>query len=54
MTPKLGYIAWHADAERRMKAGEKQRYCRACRLYLWQYEWTDPTIHACVPKGGSQ
>ena len=47
MSPKLGYLAWHADAERRMEAGEKQHYCRRCRRYYWKHEWKDSTIHLC-------
>ncbi len=33
--PKLGYLAWHADAERRAKRGEKQKRCPTCRLLYW-------------------
>lgn len=31
----LGYVAWHADAERRAARGEKQKRCLKCRLYYW-------------------
>lgn len=31
----LAYREFHADAERREKAGEKQVYCLKCRLWVW-------------------
>ena len=31
----LPYTAFHADAERRQKAGERQVYCLKCRLWVW-------------------
>lgn len=31
----LGYLAWHADAERRTKRGERQKRCPTCHLYYW-------------------
>jgi hypothetical protein len=33
--PKLGYREWHADADRRIKRGQKQRRCPACKLWVW-------------------
>ncbi len=32
---KLGYLAWHADAERRYKAGQRQWQCAACKYWFW-------------------
>ncbi len=31
----LGYLEWHADAERRTKRGERQQRCPKCGLYYW-------------------
>jgi hypothetical protein len=31
----LGYLAWHADADRRSKAGQRQKYCTRCRRWRW-------------------
>ncbi len=33
--PKLGYMAWHDDAERRTKRGEKSKQCPTCKLWYW-------------------
>lgn len=37
--PWLRYNNWHADTERRAKAGEKQKWCVACRKYIWESFW---------------
>jgi hypothetical protein len=34
--PEMSYIRAHADAQRRMKAGEKQLRCPVCARYIWQ------------------
>ncbi len=34
-SPRLGYLAWHRDAGRRHKRGERQRLCPACGLWTW-------------------
>lgn len=34
----LGYWAWHEDAEKRMKAGEKQVRCCICCKWKWSVE----------------
>lgn len=31
----LGYLAWHYDAERRYRRGQRQVYCTACRKWRW-------------------
>lgn len=31
----LGYLAWHAMAEKRTRCGERQVYCRTCERYRW-------------------
>lgn len=36
---KLGYLQWHDDAERRTKAGQKQKQCPKCSLWLWEDEY---------------
>lgn len=33
--PCLPYSAWHEDAERREKAGQRQKYCTVCKRYQW-------------------
>jgi hypothetical protein len=39
--PALGYLQWHYDAERRGKAGERQRKCLLCGLWIWEEHYTD-------------
>lgn len=34
----LGYLAWHAEADRRHKAGQRQRYCHTHRVWEWPDE----------------
>ena len=38
----LPYIAWHSWAERRYRAGDRQRQCPDCGLWLFPEEWGDP------------
>ena len=38
----LGYLAFHQDAERRDKAGERQSQCADCGLWLWPHEMGTP------------
>ena len=33
--PALSYAASHADADRRMKQGQRQVFCRACQRWKW-------------------
>lgn len=35
----IGYIAWHLDSERRMKAGQRQRQCQKCARWYWRHEF---------------
>ena len=38
----LGYMEWHADADRRQKRGETQRLCPECDLWRWPDELPKP------------
>ena len=44
-TSNLGYVGAHADAEDRMKRGQKQRRCPACSRWYWHDQW------GLAPKG---
>ena len=35
---ELGYLQWHSDAERRTKAGQKQKQCPKCLYWFWKDE----------------
>lgn len=35
---RLGYLAWHAKAQKLKAKGEKQTRCKHCGLYQWPYE----------------
>lgn len=37
----LGYIAWHSEAERRMRRGMRQHRCAVCYRWYWRDEWGD-------------
>lgn len=39
---ELSYMAWHSDATKRMKAGEKQTQCTDCGKWLWSHELGNP------------
>lgn len=32
----LGYLGYHADADRRLKRGERQAFCKMCERYKWK------------------
>ena len=56
-TPKLGYTEAHADAGRRLKAGERQQYCGACMRWQWAHQQCplfrrSPEIEKAQKKGG--
>jgi len=36
--PTLPYIAAHADAQRRMRKGQRQVYCKTCKRWKWPDE----------------
>lgn len=46
---RLSYTESVADADRRMKAGQKQVYCCKCRLWVWPdqvaYEHKESTLN---------
>lgn len=50
--PDLGYIQWHADADRRHKAGERQLWCGACGKWVWEEHVSDEHRPRCVTKHG--
>jgi hypothetical protein len=35
LKPSIGYMQWHAEAERRSKAGERQVQCPKCKLWTF-------------------
>lgn len=35
----MGYLEWHADADRRAEAGEEQRQCEFCKRWIWENEY---------------
>lgn len=43
---RLGYLAWHGDAERRHKRGERQLYCGQCQgPKFGGWVWPDECDH---------
>lgn len=32
----LDYLAWHNDAERRMKRGQRSKFCKVCERWRWK------------------
>ena len=40
-TERLSYMAWHADADRRDKAGQKQVMCPDCAIWQWPDQLCD-------------
>lgn len=46
----LDYRAWHSDAERRHKAGERQVYCNQCRVWCWPSEVTGEHETITIPE----
>ena len=39
--PDLGYMAFHSDADRRHKRGERQVYCGVCKRWQWPEHVSD-------------
>jgi hypothetical protein len=37
-TMPAGYVSWHFEAERRVKAGQKQKQCPVCKLFFFKDE----------------
>lgn len=35
---KLDYLSAHADADRRIAAGQRQSKCSICKFWLWHHE----------------
>jgi endogenous inhibitor of DNA gyrase (YacG/DUF329 family) len=48
--PALPYLQWHADADERMKRGERQRKCPVCMKYVWGSFWKTNTKHHGTPQ----
>lgn len=48
MSGEMGYLQWHADAERRTKLGQKQYQCRCHGLWLW---WDERKGHKLTERG---
>ncbi len=42
---ELEYKEGHYDAKRRKKAGEKQRRCLNCRLWIWESHYDKKMKH---------
>ena len=36
---KLDYLQWHAWAEKMIKKGEKQKYCKKCKHWFFKCEY---------------
>jgi hypothetical protein len=34
-SPRLGYLAWHRDAARRTREGQRQAACGTCLRWQW-------------------
>lgn len=39
---KLGYLAWHIEADKRRKKKMKQKECPICKLFLFKDELPPP------------
>lgn len=37
---EMGYLSAHAEAERRMKKGQKQKQCPTCKLWFFKDEYS--------------
>ena len=42
---QLRYVAWHAQAEQRIKHGERQIHCSECGLWMWPEEFGEKPVH---------
>jgi hypothetical protein len=48
--PDLGYMQWHADAERRHRAGERQLWCGMCGKWIWEAHISEEHRPRCMTK----
>ena len=46
----IGYVERAADAERRLRRGERQICCRKCNLWQWRTKWPNGNMLECGHK----
>jgi hypothetical protein len=49
----LGLLAWHWDADRRVKAGERQVFCKVCERWRWP-EFVGPNARTITARQWSK
>lgn len=50
---EVDYVAWHAEAGRRHRRGERQRQCPRCWRWVWRAWPEDAARHDADCKGPS-